>query len=196
MTGTSIIKFSADKEPEVLFVETINSAKLSNQHPTVTWLHGNRFARIICTGLQVKRLLELWNPDYVACESPFLGRFPASFAALTEVIAELKRITFNHDPSLPFFTYTPTLVKATVGVVGKDKTDMSKAIARLDLGYPDQLLSKDVDEHAIDSIAVGLCFIMEEFDFYKKHHFAKEQMAKIYKKKRKKRRRRKRKKRT
>lgn len=160
-TGVSIIDYDDnDGTPLVIMVETIKADRLSLQIQYVIDVHGSRFARILSTGDRLRILLEMYQPDAVASESPYLGRFPQSFAALTEILTEFRRRLFEWEPSKTLHVIDPSTVKVFMGVKGTspDKDLMTKALAKKALLYSEYINPNDLDEHSIDSLCVNLCF--------------------------------------
>jgi hypothetical protein len=101
-----------------------------------------------------------WGPHAVICESPFLGRFPQAFAALTETMSMIRRAVYRFDRTVYVETVDPPTAKMAVGVSGKgkDKEDVRQGVLKLQAQGVLFNLNRDVtllDEHSIDAIAVG-----------------------------------------
>ena len=156
-TGVSILDVSKDGI-EVIFAETINAVKLARQHESITWVYGSRFARIRVTGDRISHLLDEYEPNMVITELPYMGRFAQSFGALTELVAEFKSRVYCYDPSMPLDGIDPSSVKKHMGVKGtsNDKDEMTVALEKRCLSYSKYINPSNLDEHAIDSICVGL----------------------------------------
>ena len=119
----------------VVFAETIDSAKLIKRLDYITEIHSERFAKIYAINKRIDKLLKLYTPHIVVSESPFINtRRPDAFAALVEVISAIRTTIFNHDPSVPFYTIDPSSVKRNMGVSGisGDKNLMKQALLNLD----------------------------------------------------------------
>ena len=112
--------------------------------------------------LELYSLIERVQPFAVVCESPFYNRFrPMAYGALLETLAYIQRAVLDYNPNIFFKTIEPLAVKKAVGAgMMKGKIDvkfcvennpeiMSKMQTDIDL----------LDEHAIDSLAIGFCFI-------------------------------------
>lgn len=147
-------------EERVVEAVTFSGEKLSARRPYVNEIHGDKFARLRAHEVNLLNLMERWKPNAVICESPFLGRFPQAFAALTETLSMIRRATYAFDPSICVETVDPPTAKLAVGVSGKgkDKEDVRQGVLKLrdqgvifDLPRP----LEELDEHSIDSIAVG-----------------------------------------
>ena len=164
-TGVSILEARGKDDVEVLFVETLNGVHLAKLNPASAWLRGNRYAQVKAIGKYLHKLLVMYEVDFVVSECPYLGKFAAAFAALTEILWEFKSRTDEYDLSCPFEILEPSAVKTAMGVKGTsgDKELMTAAI--MDLLDKNILYSElninfaDLDEHSIDSLCVGKCFI-------------------------------------
>lgn len=142
---------------------TIDVSKLCQHYPQLIAIHGERVSKLHAVEVSLYRLFRAWRPDEIVSESPYMGRFPQAFAALIECISSIRRAIMEYNRALPFPTIDPASVKKSVGVSGKngDKEAMKTAIQiQSDLVF--ELNVDDLDEHAIDAIAVG-------YAFYKNH---------------------------
>ena len=147
-------------EESVLEAVTFNGEKLSARSPYVNEVHGDKFARLKAHEENLVRLMFKWKPNAVICESPFLGRFPQAFAALTETLSMIRRAVYAYDPTICLETVDPPTAKLAVGVSGKgkDKEDVRQGVLKLrEQGVKFNMVARleDLDEHSIDSIAVG-----------------------------------------
>jgi Holliday junction resolvasome RuvABC endonuclease subunit len=107
-------------------------------------------------------VIRTYNPVVVACESPFYSSFrPSAYASLVEVISHLHDCVITHNHNTLFRTIEPMVVKKTIGAaMSSDKGSVKEAILRNPLILPVLKVSLDsLDEHAIDSIAIGYTFI-------------------------------------
>lgn len=164
-TGTSILDIDLNNDIKLKFVETIKAVNLAKKNNSILHVYGSRFTRIHVTGQQITKLLLEYNPDAVISESPYLGKFPQSFAALTEILSEFRRRTFAYNVSVPFITIDPSTVKKSLGVKGTsgDKKLMRKAIEKIKFKNSDYSNYNLLDEHSIDAIAVGLWYLKEMY---------------------------------
>lgn len=98
-------------------------------------------------------LLLRYQPQMVVHESAFMGRFPKAYQGLTECIFSLKQAVARYSPYLPFIGITPMEVKHYVG--GVKKEEVQRSLSRINdlLNLPTMLPT--LDEHAVDSIAIG-----------------------------------------
>lgn len=159
-TGVSIIDY-INEAPFVLMSETIKADKLAKKYKYVADVHGSRYARILATADRISLLLEQYNPDGIISESPYMGRFAQSFAALTELLSAIRDRVFEYDPALALNIIDPSTVKKFMGVKGTDgdKNNMLVALHKKQLLYSEYIVFDSLDEHAIDSICIGLFYI-------------------------------------
>lgn len=147
----------------VLTAGTLNSIRLSKHLHGIRETHGDRIARLFAIKLALQRHMRRWQPDLVASEAPFLGRFPQAFAALTECIAFIRAAVYTYSPNVSLRLYDPPTVKLAIGVPGKanDKGLITAALRRnVDWIVPvHNLRMETLDEHANDAIAVGVCHL-------------------------------------
>lgn len=131
--------------------------------PEIVSLYGSRFARIYTLRHMLNNVLRRWQPDFVTHENAFFnaGRVTAG-VILTEYVMILRMCVAEYDDMVPIFGYAPGEIKSAVAVKGKissDKDLVRKAIVKL----PDLDLTEvnieSLDEHSVDSIAVGYCFL-------------------------------------
>ena len=110
--------------------------------------------------LRLAKLLLMYKPDKIVSESPYLGKFPASFAALVELLYAFRLTVFDYNPSIYMFTIDPPTVKKHMGVKGtsSDKTLMQQGLKKKKINY-NEYRFLDLDEHAVDAMCVGLTFV-------------------------------------
>ena len=159
-TGVSVLLKENDGI-KVIFAHTIHAEKLASKVPYIEQLVDARFARNYCTKLEILKIGNLFPIDAVVSESPYMGKFAQSFAALTELIAGIRTTIFNNFPTTPFYSIDPASVKKFLGVSGKngDKELMRKGLERQELYYENSIKLESLDEHSVDSIAIGLWLI-------------------------------------
>lgn len=160
--GYSVIEYDFNKGTvKVLFSTTMSGNALSSLYfeKWFSELHGERLVRNMAHGLFLSGLLATYKPDVVACEAAYAGKFIAAFKSLTEHVTLLKAASYNYDRYLEFGMIEPSRVKAAMGVSGKsgDKNLMTKALEkRAEVSYTDGIKIAKLDEHAIDSICIGI----------------------------------------
>lgn len=110
----------------------------------------------------ITSLLYQHRPSYIVSEAPFYNpRMPNAFSALVEVMHVIRTAVNDFDPYLTLDTIDPSSVKKCIGANGISSKDAVKlALLQHTELYP---LVHDIfnylDEHAIDSIAVGYCLL-------------------------------------
>lgn len=123
-------------------------------------VYGEMETAVIGYGRAVSELLTIWRPSTVICESPYLGRLPQAFRALTMVQTSIRDAVYRYDHTLNLDLIDPASVKKYMGVSGKsnDKSLMTTALLNtaLPLTYANGVSPLELDEHCIDAICVGL----------------------------------------
>lgn len=122
---------------------------------------GNRDYRLAHLENEWRSFLKVAAPCFVATETPFMRRSKLSaYESGVELQKMLRQGLWDVSPGKYLHGFMPILVKAHVGVVAKgtDKSHMQTAVINM---YAKSSLVKlsDLDEHAIDAIAVGTTFI-------------------------------------
>lgn len=158
--GASVLDVDlATQEISLIHAETFVGESLARAYFHVINVHGNRVARLMALEEVLYNFFRDNEPHGIIAESPYLGRFPKTFAALTEAITTIRRATFRYDMFMPLLMIDPTSVKNGVGmriVKGKTKEDVKEAVKALkDLSNPYGIDLDALDEHSIDAIAVA-----------------------------------------
>lgn len=146
---------------------TLNAAKALHRYQNAIETQGERHARLLAHYNSLVRIMQEWKVNAVVSESPYLGRFPQSYAALLECLAMIERAVADYDCYMRLETIDPASVKVAVKVGGKngDKTLMQKAVLGLtDIAWNPMINREMLDEHSIDSIAVGYARIAQLFN--------------------------------
>ena len=156
-TGIAIMDLDYLGKINIRFVETIDSEHLSLTMGDVIHIHGDRFARILAITRQITHLMELYKPNVIVSESPYMGRFPTAYGALMEVLAMIRLTIYQCNPSMEFLTIEPSVVKQAFNVKGTsgNKQLMYEGLLKLNLDFDTYLHWQNFDEHSIDAIAVG-----------------------------------------
>lgn len=156
--GASIVDILPDGSIKLLFSETIYTDKLLRRYPELELELGSSGAKLQLLRLRLAKLLEMYKPDYMATEIPFLKlKRATAFKSLTECVLTFQQTLFDSphtDNAL--IRIEASVVKTAMGVDGRsgEKEDMLKALHR----YPDISFGNyDIDildNNAIDSICV------------------------------------------
>jgi Holliday junction resolvasome RuvABC endonuclease subunit len=140
---------------------TLQVGKLYTRYPLIIENHGDKVAKLYTVQQDLLKLMEAWKPTYLVSEGPFMGSFPAAYAALVECLDAIRRAVLKYDETLPLTVISPSIVKKSIGVSGKsgDKTLVRAALSTKEaFTIMTDISLNNLDEHAIDAIAVGLAF--------------------------------------
>lgn len=157
------------RQIHIKYAETIDAVAGSNKYPEVISHFGLRQAKLCYHEDYFTDFFNRWCPHSIVHESPFLGRFPQSYAALVEAVSGIRRAAINYNVLVDFDHVDPPTAKKAVGVAGnsKIKEEVMAAIRKL----PDVVYDKDtvilleyLSEHASDAVAVGYWKIRKLFD--------------------------------
>lgn len=151
---------------ELVDVRTFNTRKLLEGYGREQAVHGDRFARLMALEDTLVEHFIAFQPHVIASESPYMGSFAATYAALTECLTSVRHAVNRYNPSLPLHLIDPASVKASVKVSGKsgDKELMRQAVLGLAhprtddgpwLANPNAIDLLALDEHSIDCLAVA-----------------------------------------
>lgn len=164
--GISVVDLSLRTgERTVAYSETLCTPKMLADYRVEEKVHGARTARLMALEDRLFVLFELLQPHAICTESPFLGRFPQAFAALTECVSYVRRAVCRYDRYMPLEMVDPPTAKKAVGMTvkrGITKDDVTNAVEKLTLHYAEGIVLRKLDEHQVDSIAVA---------YYHSQHF-------------------------
>ena len=156
--GVAVSEFNNDMTKMVVVdAMTIDLQRLLLRYEkTRAGIWGDRHAKLYILKDAIARYLDAWRPVVVCSESPYMGRFPQVYAALTEAMTALSAGLYTYDPSIRLATWEPSAVKLAMGVNGRsgDKELMRRAITL----RPDIVMCTPIellDEHAVDAVCVG-----------------------------------------
>jgi Holliday junction resolvasome RuvABC endonuclease subunit len=143
---------------------TFRGSKLARNYEWVVELFGERVGRITAHEKNLLRIFKDTNPFDIVSEAPFMGRFPAAYGALVEVICAIRRAVVAYDPWKKLNMIDPPTVKLAVGAeVRGGKDSVRNAILRMadQLKFKGDVPLDKLDEHSIDAIAVGFCRLQQ-----------------------------------
>ena len=143
---------------------TFRGSKLARQLEWVLQLHGERIARIAAHEKNLLRIFKELQPFDIVSEAPFMGRFPAAYGALVEVICAIRRAVACYDQWKELNLIDPPTVKLSVGAeVRGGKDSVRNAILGMadKIRYAGTVPLEMLDEHSIDAIAVGICRLQQ-----------------------------------
>ncbi len=168
--GVAVLDFDLDtRVVELIDAQTFDASKSLGQYRNVVEVHGERVARLLAHENGLSTYFGIMRPQTIVSESPYLGRFPLPFAALTECITAIRRAVLRYDPFMPLHMADPMTVKAAVGVHAKGRRDkdalkkekVQAAVAALPLSNRSGIDLMQLDEHSIDAIAVAMSRLVE-----------------------------------
>lgn len=154
--------FLGTKQVVLVEAHTFSGEQLARAYPYLAQYYGDRVARLTAHEDNLYGFFVYAQPHSVIAESPFLRKFPQAFAALTECVSHIRRAVMRYNNFMPLLTVDPPTAKLQVGVSGKGKTKddvkqgLVKLIASGQLLNPYEIDILALDEHAVDSIVVGL----------------------------------------
>lgn len=157
--GLSLIENRLDgSNPVVKLAETAKLNPTDFCYKAMAEIHGNRVARLMILYDRVTDFLNTHKPHAVIIEGNYLGRFANAFASLVECVIVIRNAVYAYDPFMPLNMVDPTTVKTNIGmqrIKGTDKEDVRKALAALKTLDWDGVDISDLDEHAVDSVAIN-----------------------------------------
>ena len=137
---------------------TINGAKLSDDESWIAQLHGDRYSRIKALEETLLQIFNYYQPIAICAESAFInGRFPAAVMALVEVMGAIRSAVTRYDVWKVVNLVPPSSAKTAVsagGAANKD-TMKEKVMQVTELNYSGTVPLELLDEHSIDSLAIG-----------------------------------------
>lgn len=133
--------------------------------PEIEEVYGMRFARVHTLRHLVSNILRRWQPDFMAHENAFMmmQRVTAGIT-LAEYVLMMRMSAYEYDPAMPIFGYSPFEIKSAVKLKGKltgNKNLVAEALPKLDDLDLSEVDVKSLDEHSVDSIAIGYCFMIK-----------------------------------
>ena len=168
--GIAIVDVCLDtRKIHIRYAETIDAVAGSSKYPEVITSFGLRQAKLCYHEEYLTEFFNRWEPHSIVHESPFLGRFPQSYAALVEAVHGIRNAAIRYNILVDFDHVDPPSAKKAVGVSGKskDKEEVMAAIRKLpDVVYDADtvILLEYLSEHASDAIAVGYWKIRKLFE--------------------------------
>ena len=156
--GVSVLGYDVETNvPGVIAGITLHAERLARRN-LVSFLHGDRFARNMALFRALVELCEEYQIHSAVIESPWLGKFAETFAALTECCFICKQAVYTYDPTIVLHKVDPPTAKLAVGAVTTKedrKGPVRDAVLALGLSCSKDFDMLEFSEHVIDSIAVG-----------------------------------------
>lgn len=142
----------------VLDAYTVNVPRVMNLYCADTLFYQDeRVAKLKAVEYAVANYARSWEIERAVSEAPYMGKFPAAYAALVSCINAIRSGCSNYDSTLYLDIIDPATVKKMLGVPGNsgDKSLIAKAIEKSETIDTSLIDVSDMDEHSLDSIAVG-----------------------------------------
>lgn len=139
----------------LVFSDTFQASKWIDAYTENTqWeLQDEKYMRLHRHAEHIFGLLLRYQPHMVVHESAFMGKFPKAYQGLTECLYAIRQAVFRYSPYLPLVGITPMEVKYYIG--GVKKGEVLEAVSKLSDIYNLYTYLPYLDEHAVDSIAIG-----------------------------------------
>lgn len=150
----------------VLDAYTVNVPRVTNLYCLDTLYYQNEMvAKLKAIEYAVANYARAWEVECAVSEAPYMGKFPAAYAALVSCINAIRSGCSIYDSTLYLEIIDPATVKKMLGVPGNsgDKSLITKAIENsetIDMSVVDL---STLDEHSVDSIAVGHAYLKLKF---------------------------------
>lgn len=166
--GLSVLDYDLIEKKIILrHAETFNADRVLNEK-SIEQVLGERGARHAKCREFVLERLRYFEPQLVSCESAFMRvRFVTAYRSLVEGIVMVREAVYAYDNTISTHLVDPPTAKKAVGAPGKggDKESVRIAIKKL-IRDKKLFVSEDVDidsldEHSIDSIAIGYWLILQ-----------------------------------
>jgi len=144
----------------VVHAETLTASRTAyTRHEGKLDARGKMQARLDVIATWFWEVLNEFDPDVIGCEAPFQHLHAHSFAALTTAIDNLSSVSFDYCTTLEFSRISPGSAKKAVcpvGQYGNSKEHIREMIKiNRDIVLDNGLVLDDLDEHAVDAIAVA-----------------------------------------
>ena len=157
-TGVTIVDLMPNDEIVYTHVETLDSMNLIRKHKDITFIYGERYAKIYAVAYEISGLLAEFQPHCIVAENAYYNRRrPTAFGSLLELLCILRETVAKYNQHRPLELVKANNVKQAVGVVGgtNDKELVRTAVGLLKVYYEPHICLDQLDEHAIDSMAIG-----------------------------------------
>lgn len=161
-TGVAIMEIDSRTDNIISILPFTLHSKRLPVHAPLTDIHSNRLHQLFAFQHYISELFLDYRPSAVIAEAPFYYRkCPGAYQPLLEVVAMLQRCVVDYSFTCEFHTYEPLVVKRYIGAaLSSDKNSVKTAILS-----NSSVISKvtcdleQLDDHAIDAIAVGYAFL-------------------------------------
>lgn len=127
------------------------------------YYNDERVAKLKAVEYAVSNYARAWEVERAVTESPYMGKFPAAYAALVSCISAIRSGCSIYDKTLYLDIIDPATIKRHLGVKGNsgDKALMLAGIQKCEAIDLSLIKLDDLDEHSVDAIAVGHAYLNE-----------------------------------
>lgn len=146
----------------VLDAYTVNVPRVMNLYcADALYYQDEKVAKLKAVEYAVANYARAWSIEHAVSEAPYMGKFPAAYAALVSCINAIRSGCSNYDSTLYLDIIDPATVKKMLGVPGNsgDKSLITKAIEKSETIDTSLIDLSSLDEHSTDSIAVGHAYL-------------------------------------
>ena len=161
-TGVSVFLLDIPKK-EIVSIRswTIHVDGLKNDTGLPEEIFDEKVIRRYKLRNEIQRIFLEENPYQVCYEGPFMNRLqPSAYGPLVAVMTLIQDALISYAPGVPFMVIQPQQGKKGVGVAGKKGKDVMRQAVKsipvlIEALKRGNCLLDELDEHAVDSIAVG-----------------------------------------
>ena len=141
----------------LVWSETIKSKRFEKDYSDIAKRDGERFAKVWGYKNTLVDYFNNFQPNSVISEGNYMGKFPNAYSALTEMVLIIRLALMDYNSSISLKVIDPSTVKKFLGVKGNasDKNLINEKIKSLDIIFHLPQKIDKLDEHSIDSIAIG-----------------------------------------
>ena len=159
-TGWSITKLDRNTNQSVVTMYgTIEAVALAKKEDNANYKTYGNIIPLFRLELEVIKLMNTYQPDYVVCENAFMAKFHNAFVSLRLCINTIQRAAYGFQKLL--YLVAPKEAKKAVSTGSADKVAVQESIQKL----PDLMIKETKQrplakmvEHEADSIAIGYAF--------------------------------------
>lgn len=163
--GVSVFERHIDtNEIALLWTSTIKGINFGKEYEKIMELNGERFAKVYGYKSSLVDFFNNWQPNLIVSEGNYMGRFPSAYGALTEMVLTIRLAALEYRSDMAVKVIDPSTVKKTIGVPGNtgDKELIKKRVKLLNIKFSQPQTIDNLDEHSLDSIAIGYWGISQE----------------------------------
>lgn len=126
-----------------------------------------KYLRLHRHGQHLYELMCHLRPHHIVHENAFMGKYPKAYEGLVQCLYEIRLAARQYDPYIPLEGLAPMEAKSYIGGISKGQVE--SAVSKIEDLNNLQTILPTLDEHAIDSIAIGYtkaCQLLEEYSTF------------------------------